>query len=221
MPTLQKRIHFTAAGSLGSLLVRALRKSWTVHIDDPRSVTRSVLEGPQQALMAFWHRHILTLLAVYHGYPIVVPVSEHEDGEYVAQVMARMGLDSVRGSTTHGSLNMIRGMFRKIEAGCSPAITPDGPKGPCYSVQPGFILLARRSGLPVHAVGVAACDAWELSSWDRFHIPKPWTTVGIAFVRAFEAGELNRKADTDEASRHLKDCMRAAQAKASALLDAD
>ena len=205
---------------MGSLLVRALQSTWDVRTRDRDSITQDILAGREQALMTFWHRHILTLLALYRGYPFVVPVSEHEDGEYVAQVMDKMGLDSVRGSTTHGSLKMLRGMLRKIKAGWSPAITPDGPKGPCYSVQPGFMLLARRSGLPIHAAGVAARAAWELSSWDRFHIPKPCTTVGVVFRKAFSPGELDRQSDPEEASRHLKECMKAAEADAYRLIEA-
>lgn len=219
MPPVQKRLHFWAVGVLASRVVRALSATWRVRIEDPDQVIRRVVEGRQQALFTFWHRHILPLLALYRHHPFVLPVSEHEDGEYVAQVMHRMGLKSVRGSTTRGSLKLLRGMLGQIRAGRSPAITPDGPRGPRFSVQPGFILLARRSGLPVYALGVAAKDAWELPSWDRFHIPKPLTTVAVAFRQAFSADELRTNPGAERASLHLKDCLKEAEAAARGLLD--
>ena len=179
MPPLQNRIHCWAVGLLGCWFAKALHRTWRVELIDSTGIVRRIKRGEAQALVAFWHRHILTLLAHYRGERFVVPVSEHQDGEYVANVMERLGFCSVRGSTTRGSLALVRGIVSKAKEGRSVAITPDGPKGPRFTVQPGFILLARRSGLPVYPVGVAAARAWELSSWDRFVVPKPWTRIAI------------------------------------------
>jgi lysophospholipid acyltransferase (LPLAT)-like uncharacterized protein len=109
-----------------------------------------------------------------------VPVSEHADGEYAAQVMERFGLGSVRGSTTRGGTRLLRELMDRVAEGWSLAITPDGPLGPRFTVQPGFALLSKRLGLPVHPVGIAAAHAWTAASWDRFVIPKPWTRLAIA-----------------------------------------
>jgi hypothetical protein len=181
MPVLRKRIHFWAAGWLGSLLVRALYRTCRIQVIDPAGIREGVRARRRPVVAAFWHRHILTMLAHHGGFPICVPVSEHQDGEYVAQVMERFGLESIRGSTTRGSLNVVRGALAWVRQGWSPAITPDGPRGPSFSVQPGVALLAKRTGLPVCPIGLAVKRAWELSSWDRFVIPKPWTDIAIVF----------------------------------------
>jgi lysophospholipid acyltransferase (LPLAT)-like uncharacterized protein len=41
-------------------------------------------------------------------------------------------------------------------------------------------LIAQRSGLPIVPVAMEAVRRRELSSWDRFMIPWPWTRVVIA-----------------------------------------
>ena len=126
---------------------------------------------------------------------MVVPVSEHQDGEYVAQAMQRMGFHSVRGSTTHGALRLMRKLLQEVQKGYIPAITPDGPRGPRYSVQPGFLLLARRLGLPVYTVGVHAESAWVMSSWDRFVVPRPFATIGLRWREVLSVAEMEAEQD--------------------------
>ncbi|MHC4592344.1 MAG: lysophospholipid acyltransferase family protein [Planctomycetota bacterium] len=185
----QKRIHYSLAGWLGSHLVRALHATWHVNVIDPATVGVGVKDGSKPAIIAFWHRHILSMMIQYRDYHVCAPVSESRDGEYVAQVMQRYGQLSVRGSTSRGSLRMLRAWAAKAREGWSPIITPDGPRGPKFSVQPGVAMLARRSDLPVYPVGLAVGNAWLAKNWDQFVIPKPWTRIAIVFNPALWADE--------------------------------
>ena len=190
MPLLRRRIHFWLAGALGALVVRLLSATWRVQRIDPDSVGDRVVKRQHRLFVAFWHRHLLSLLCIYRGYPLCVPVSEHRDGEYVAQVMERYGYLAVRGSTTRGSRRMLRDLLAAVRAGWNCAITPDGPRGPKFSVQPGIIMLARRTGMPVYPVGVAAEKAWVMNSWDEFVIPKPRTKVAVVVGEPLSVDEL-------------------------------
>ncbi|MHC4480645.1 MAG: lysophospholipid acyltransferase family protein [Planctomycetota bacterium] len=201
MPTLQKRIDFHLVGWLGAAVLRAAWASWRVRAIDPEGVAQGIREGRRPVIVAFWHRHILTMLAHYREHRVCVPVSQSRDGEYVAQVMGRFGMASVRGSTSRGSLRVLKGLLARVREGWSPAITPDGPRGPKFSVQPGIALLARRSGLPVYPVGIAVRDAWLARSWDDFVMPKPWTRIVIAFGDALGTDQLR---ETDAFCERLK-----------------
>lgn len=163
----------------GEILVRLLSATWRLNEVGAENLKEQVRSGRRKGIFAFWHRHLLSMLGCFRGFPFCVPVSEHADGEYVAQVMERFGLLAVRGSTTRGRLRLIRGLLGAIEGGRSCAITPDGPRGPCYRVQPGFILLARRTGLPVYPLGVGVGRGWELPSWDAFVIPQPLSRICV------------------------------------------
>jgi len=181
MPILQKRVHFWAAGLLGSSLLRLHSLTWRLSKLEPDSLSDQLRKRTRQIFIAFWHRHLMVVLCAYRGLHFCAPVSTHKDGEYVAHVMERLGSLAVRGSTTRGSVNLLRGMLRAVKEGWNCGVTPDGPRGPRFTVQPGVIMLARRSGLPLYPVGVAAKGAWVLNSWDAFVIPKPGAKVCIFF----------------------------------------
>ncbi|HFD13857.1 MAG TPA: hypothetical protein ENJ34_00980, partial [Epsilonproteobacteria bacterium] len=56
-------------------------------------------------------------------------------------------------------------------------ITPDGPKGPRHSMSVGAVGIALKSKLPIFVMNFTAQNYWQLGSWDRFVIPKPFTKV--------------------------------------------
>jgi lysophospholipid acyltransferase (LPLAT)-like uncharacterized protein len=112
---------------------------------------------------------------------VAILISEHRDGEVIAQVVEQFGLRTLRGSTSRGAARALRSLARTLEAGTPVAVTPDGPRGPLHSYAPGGIIAAQRAGAPVVSIGVEASRAWRLKSWDRFMIPKPFSTVVIAY----------------------------------------
>ncbi len=57
------------------------------------------------------------------------------------------------------------------------ALTPDGPRGPRRRLQPGLIFLASHAGFPIVPVGIGFTRAWRAKSWDRFAIPRPFSTI--------------------------------------------
>ena len=215
MPVLQKKLHFQLVAWVASGLLRAMYRTWRVQVSDPQNVLPGMFDGSRPGIVAFWHRHILSMLTHFRGAHVCVPVSEHRDGEYIAHVMERFGFDSVRGSTTRGAARLLKGLMGRIREGWSPALTPDGPRGPRFSVRPGFTVLARRSGLPVYPIGLAVEKAWVMSSWDAFIVPRPFTRIAIkigaplraedfeevpAFCSALQAAMFEA---TDEAERAL------------------
>jgi lysophospholipid acyltransferase (LPLAT)-like uncharacterized protein len=64
-----------------------------------------------------------------------------------------------------------------MKAGYDVGITPDGPRGPCYEMKAGGVIVARRAHAPALLIGAEFESAWRLRSWDRFHIPKPFSRV--------------------------------------------
>jgi lysophospholipid acyltransferase (LPLAT)-like uncharacterized protein len=125
-------------------------------------------------IYAFWHENIL-LPACYYGRPEVrVLISQHADGQLIAEVCRHLGFGLVRGSTTRGGAEAMRQMLRACQES-HLAITPDGPRGPRRQVQQGLVYLAARTGLPIVPIGIAFKRAWRMRSWDHFAIPRPWS----------------------------------------------
>ena len=60
-------------------------------------------------------------------------------------------------------------------------MTPDGPRGPNRELKPGALTVARMTGLPLIPIGVGASAGWRADSWDRFLVPRPFSTVRVAY----------------------------------------
>jgi lysophospholipid acyltransferase (LPLAT)-like uncharacterized protein len=139
----------------------------------------SIRKNQGQVIYAFWHGRMLILSYSHRWQKIHVLISQHRDGELIARIIERLGFVSVRGSTTRGGTKAIFEMAEKGGSGYDVAITPDGPKGPRFRVQPGTIYIAQRSQMPIIPISNSAKNRWTLSSWDGFLIPKPFSKVVI------------------------------------------
>lgn len=129
----------------------------------------------QRYIYTFWHESLLAPLATRPK--IRVLISQHTDGEVIAQICQRLGIGVIRGSTARGGCQALLEMIRDADETTHLGITPDGPRGPRRELKPGAIMVASQSGLPVVPIGVGFVRAWRFRSWDRFALPLPGSTV--------------------------------------------
>ena len=108
-------------------------------------------------------------------------ISEHRDGEIIAQIAERLGYTTVRGSSSRGGGRALIGLMRAIESGRDGAVTPDGPRGPAHVFAPGAAIASQRTGAALLPVRASASRAWRLKSWDRFLVPKPFARVRVVY----------------------------------------
>ena len=165
---------------VGSWLVRLLSATWRIRRRRPE-VFDSVFERGEAAIFALWHGQMLPLLVVHRNRGVAVLISEHRDGEIIAQIAERFGFATLRGSTSRGASRALVELSRTLEDGRSVAITPDGPRGPARTFAPGALIAAQRSGVPIIPVVMTVSRAWHLKSWDRFVVPKPFARVTVAY----------------------------------------
>jgi lysophospholipid acyltransferase (LPLAT)-like uncharacterized protein len=175
------------AAVLGPWLVRALAATWRIRVRGAEH-----LQGLRQARRPFvfvlWHSRILPLLYQHRHEDIVLLISRHRDGEYLANLGERWGYRSVRGSTKRGGEVGLLGIVRALQGGAVVAITPDGPRGPAEQVQPGAVAAAQHAGVPLLPIGARPSSAWWLGSWDRMCIPKPFARLDIVYGAPVEVG---------------------------------
>lgn len=165
---------------LGTLFIRALARTWRFRLTNDETYKRMLAEH-QPFIFAFWHGQLFPLLWLHRGQCIAIVVSAHRDGELVARVAERLGLRTIRGSSTRGAARALLGVVRELEDGGHVAMTPDGPRGPAQRFATGALVAAQRVGAPIIAIGVSAPRSWRLRSWDRFMIPKPFARVNVAY----------------------------------------
>jgi len=171
----------------------ALLASWWLRTWFSTLDIRSVFEDPGVApqrtarphMYLFWHENLLipTYLHAHEG--VAALISNHRDGELIAQVIRMLRGGAVRGSTTRGGAAAVRRMLR-VGRGTHLAITPDGPLGPRRVAQPGAVYLASRTGMPLVPTGISYHAAWRVRSWDRFAVPHPGSTVRFLIARPID-----------------------------------
>jgi lysophospholipid acyltransferase (LPLAT)-like uncharacterized protein len=198
---------------LAAWLIRGLRATVRLrHHGDAR--VREWERRGERFILAFWHRHLLLMPYAYRGRRISVLVSRSRDGELIARTVARLGIDASRGSSSRGGAAGLRALLRKAEGGWDIAFTPDGPRGPVREVQPGVVLAAAATGLPIVPVAIAATRAKLLDSWDRFLIPLPFSTVHFVYGEPFA---VPRRGDMEQAAAELKRRLDGAEEEAERL----
>ncbi len=139
-------------------------------------------------LYVFWHRALLLAAYRYRHLGIHILISASFDGELIARTVALLGFVPVRGSSSRGGAAGLLAMSRALTAGHKCAITADGPRGPVYVAKDGAAVIARNTAVrgravrPVSAFYLHAGRAWELRSWDRFVIPKPFSRVNVVWT---------------------------------------
>ena len=126
-------------------------------------------------IYCFFHNRILATTWFWRRRDIVVMTSKSFDGEWIGRCIQRYGYGAARGSSTRGAVGALIGLNRAMRAGLEVAFTVDGPKGPLYVVKPGPASVARKTGNPILPVSLILEKYWEVGSWDRFQIPKPFS----------------------------------------------
>jgi len=132
----------------------------------------------------YWHQH--QVFCVKHlleqrraGLKLGFLISPSVDGEIGAMAVRSLGGEVIRGSSSHTGARALRDYYQALaHDSVSPAITPDGPRGPPWKFKPGAVLLAQLSGRPMIPLSYAASRAWKIK-WDRFVIPWPLSRIVI------------------------------------------
>jgi len=201
------------AGRGGALLVRALMSTVRVHFYNAEELVEAY-RANRPVIYCFWHGRMIVAVHSHRFRNIGILISQHRDGEYVHQVASRLGYQTFRGSSTRGGARGVLRLIKHGGKGHEIAITPDGPQGPRYQVQAGIIYAAMKSGLPIVPAGIALARYWQLPSWDKFQVPKPFTDAYIDIERMIHV-----PADLDEESaeqyrQRLQEAMAAASRRA-------
>jgi lysophospholipid acyltransferase (LPLAT)-like uncharacterized protein len=194
-----QRIALALVPPLAVLLIRLL--GMTLRYQDraePGVMPGYKIPGP--VVFAFWHRSLLACAHRFRNLDIAILISTSFDGELIARTVELLGFKAVRGSSSRGGAAGLRNMQVAYAEGHRCAFTADGPRGPVFIAKPGTAQLANSVG-PMTAEGNPSGTwvgcfyalperAWELRSWDRFLIPKPFSRVVLTWPAHVPAGEV-------------------------------
>lgn len=176
---------FVAA--VGFALVGLLARTWRYRLVH-RENAQGLYDARRPFIFALWHNRILPLLYAHRHEGMVLLISRHRDGGYLATLAERWGYRFVRGSSQRGGDMGLLGVVRALKEGSVVAVTPDGPRGPAERVKPGVVAAAQHAGVPIVPATARVNRAWTLASWDRFAIPKPFATIEVVYGAPLDVG---------------------------------
>lgn len=169
-----------AGGRLGGWLIRLLGMTLRREVVGPAERINDS-DGP--VIHVLWHNRIMVSPYLWRKmYPkreVVVLTSASKDGAALAAAVRVFRVGAVHGSSSRRGAAALVALRRAAQAGKDLVVTPDGPRGPRYHLQPGVVKLAQTTGLPVVVMRIEHQSHWTLKSWDRFQIPKPFSKVRV------------------------------------------
>jgi lysophospholipid acyltransferase (LPLAT)-like uncharacterized protein len=200
-----QRIALALIPPLAALVIRLL--GMTLRYEDrtePGVTPGYLIPGP--TVFAFWHRSLLACAHRFKNLDIAILISGSFDGQLIARTVEFLGFKAIEGSSSRGGAAGLRNMQLAYAAGHRCAFTADGPRGPVFVAKPGAAQLANSVGAKPATSLSSASDqpagtwvgcfyalpdrAWELKSWDRFLIPKPFSRVVLTWPAHVPAGEV-------------------------------
>ena len=201
-PSSARRIHAIAGWRRAllwplGLLVRLWCRTLRIEIDER---SRAVMGRTESAaIFTLWHNRLFIAADLYRrfrkGKRLYALVSASKDGAWLAAFFEVVGLRTVRGSSSRFGREALHSLAEKLRQGEDIGITPDGPRGPCYELKGGGVILARKTGAGTILVGLRFTNAWRLASWDRFYLPLPFSRIQLR-AEEWSAEQLTGNGDT-------------------------
>jgi lysophospholipid acyltransferase (LPLAT)-like uncharacterized protein len=202
-----KKIRNLIVGWIGALAIRVIAPTVRWEAKDESGLVRN-REAKDPVIFAFWHNRMFLMPYIYKKYfpgrHVACLVSASQDGEMIARVIGHFGLEAVRGSSSRRGKEAYRELAEKLKQGLDVAITPDGPRGPCYQSHDGVVSLAAFSQHHLIPVACRLSSKIQLKSWDRFMIPMPFSRCEVYFGKAILFPNGKEEEDLKEAKLKLE-----------------
>jgi lysophospholipid acyltransferase (LPLAT)-like uncharacterized protein len=149
-----------------------------------------------QCIAVSWHGELFITPQVYRKLrkkePTSAIVSKHFHGELMVRVLGFLNILPLRGSSNRGARGALINSIKAIKEKQNILISPDGPKGPRKSMSDGAVALALKARLPIVIINYRPSSYWQLKSWDRFIIPKPFSKLDI-YYQVVKVGNMDKQ----------------------------
>jgi len=178
-----------------------------VYLTNKKKYHYPTTKTDEPLIIAMWHGDLLMQPLNYKhfrpNHSIKVIVSEHRDGEAIRKVVEYLGIGALSGSSTRGGAKALIGAIKAIKTNTDVAITPDGPRGPIYSVADGIVVLAQKTKTKIVVLSSKPSSYWQFNSWDKFIVPKPFGSIDFYISEPFDLDGLS----LEEAKEKIKQNM--------------
>ena len=178
-----------------------------IHLTNKKSFHHPKLNENEAFIFVGWHGDLIAQPINYFKIrpngKIKTMISQSKDGEIIAKVYALFGVGAIRGSSSKGAAKALISTIREIKSGYDIALSPDGPRGPRFSVADGVIAIAQKSSAKIIVCNSKPSKYWQFNSWDKFILTKPFGKIDFYMSEPFDISNL----EFEEARDFIKNKM--------------
>ena len=187
---LRRRVALRLAEKIGvPLVILPLRLLiWSWRKEGPSENQWRNLLAPPRIIFAtchgmFFHCIAFSHLPARYGRPLLVMVSPSLGGTILGMILKRFGMSPIPGKPGRRGAASARRFIRQIESGYAGVLAVDGSRGPAFDVKPGVVLIARHAHADVLVTTTSAGPGISFPTWDRAHLPVPFSRVKFVLQR--------------------------------------
>ena len=151
-------------------------------------------DDKQPFIVCMWHGDLISQIYNYFRFRkngvVKAMVSENRDGETITKLAAMFKIWAIRGSSSKGGAKVIISALKELKVGNDVAITPDGPRGPRYSIADGVVIISQKSGKNIVCFNSIPTKYWQFNSWDKFVLPKPFGKIDFYISEPFSVKDM-------------------------------
>lgn len=185
------------------LMIRLIGLTLRYSSENEQAYDRVIASG-KQPILTFWHDRIFSGVYYFRNRGIGVLTSKSMDGEYIARFISRFGFGAIRGSSSRGGVRGLVEMIKLMRDGVPMAFTVDGPRGPRYEAKSGPAMLAKKTGNPIVPFVIECSAFWQMKSWDRLQIPRPFSRARVIFGEPIYVPDEGGEQEIEEKRRELQ-----------------
>jgi lysophospholipid acyltransferase (LPLAT)-like uncharacterized protein len=190
-------------------LLKALIWTCKLEIKGGENICSAARKG--STILMLWHNRLALIgpsaLGVAPTETFCAFISNSKDGDIAAEYTTSHRNGSVVRVPHDAKSQALQTLISHLKTKRFIAIiTPDGPRGPRYEVKKGVALAAKETGAPIVPLSWTCNRYWELNTWDRMRIPKPFSKIEAIFGLPIH---LSAKGNLDEDLKVLKDKLEA------------
>lgn len=190
----------------GKVLLRLLTMTCRFEIYGLDSFNEAVKE--KKCILMIWHNRLLLVTEILRKYAsqhtYAALISSSGDGELLNILARSYSFGRTIRVPHNAKYQALKKMIYQLKHREEIiVVTPDGPKGPRYEVKPGIAAAAKKVPTYIIPFTWSSSRFWQLGTWDRLIVPKPFSTIIVTFGKPISISE-NLDSNLEEDSQMLK-----------------
>lgn len=165
-----------------------------IYLTNKKVFHHAKINSDEAFIFVAWHGDLLAQPINYFAFrkagTVRAMISQSKDGELIAKIYSLFGVKAIRGSSSKGAAKALISTIKEIKSGSDVAITPDGPRGPRYTIADGVVAIAHKSKAKVIILNSVPSKFWQFNSWDKFILPKPFGKIDFYLSEPYDVSDL-------------------------------